>query len=207
MIRMRNATILLVGLAIVGCDAKESATEPEDSSTPAAVVESSRTAPPTEDQIKTILEAVSQGDVDAMKVAFGDDIDPNFTFADGKTVLSAAASLGNLEVATFMLEIGADPAKGDQRGMTPLHYAALYSRGDSVIPILIEAGVSVNVREASGLTPLHCAATGDSEATVALLLDRGADKTLKDGFGATPEKTANLNDKVAIARIIQSHTK
>jgi ankyrin repeat protein len=65
----------------------------------------------------------------------------------------------------------------------------------------------VNVREASGLTPLHCAATGDSESTVRLLFEKGADPKLKDGFGATPERTAILNKKEKLATLIQQLTK
>lgn len=204
---MRYIIIILIGLFSAGCDSKQSAGEPEVESTSTEVVDSARTKTPSEDEIKTVLEALSRGDLEAVKAGFGEDIDPDFTFADGKTVLSAAASLGNLETTRFMLEIGANPKKGDSRGMTPLHYAALYGRGDSVIPVLIKAGVSVNVREASGLTPLHCAATGDSEATVKLLLASGADKTLKDGFGSTPAETAELNGKAELARVIQDYTK
>lgn len=204
---MRYSIFFLCSFLIAGCDSKQSAGKPDVELTSAEIVDSSRTKTPSEDEIKVILEALSRDDLEAVKEGFGDDIDPDFTFADGKTVLSASASLGNLDATKFMLEIGANPNKGDYRGMTPLHYAALYGRGDSVIPVLIDVGVSVNVREASGLTPLHCAATGDSEATVKLLLASGADKNLKDGFGSTPAKTAELNNKAELARVIKDYTK
>jgi ankyrin repeat protein len=184
--------ILLTLLSICGCS---------KSNQPSA-----RSTKPSDDQIKAILTALSTGDIATMKSQFGETLDPNFTFADGKTTISASSSVGNAEATRYLLSIGADPAKGDKRGMTPLHYAALYGR-DSVIPILTGAGVSVNVREASGLTPLHCAATGDSESTVRLLFEKGADPKLKDGFGATPERTAILNKKEKLATLIQQLTK
>jgi len=163
---------------------------------------STRQTKPTDDQIRAILAALSAGRSDTVRAQFGDSLDPNFTFADGKTVISAAAAIGNAEIIPYLIEIGGDATKADKRGMTPLHYAAFYGR-DAVIPILISAGVSANVRDATGLTPLHCAATGESEATIKVLVKNGADLKLKDGFGATPEKTAELNEKRSLANLLK----
>jgi Ankyrin repeats (3 copies) len=165
-----------------------------------------RSVKPSEEHIKAMLTALTKGDVASAKAEFGDTVDPNFTFADQKTLISASAAIGNVEITRYLLEIGADPKKGDKRGMTPLHYAALYGR-DTVIAVLIKAGASVNARDSTGLTPLHCAATGDSESTVQVLMENGADPQLKDRFGSNPEKTASLNDKPNLASLIRKLAK
>ena len=206
--RIVHRILTLAYLLVVGCnDTPKQSEKPEAPSESSQEQEKPRTEIPEDDQIKKILEAIVKDDLETVRKIFSNTIDPDFTFADGKTVLSAAASLGNEGATKLMLEIGADPTKGDQRGMTPLHYAALYGRGDAVIPLLINAGASVNAQENTGLTPLHCAATGDSENTVKVLLNLGADTRLKDNFGSTPAKTAELNEKVDLSKLIQAHKK
>ena len=64
---------------------------------------------------------------------------------------------------------------------------------------LIPAGVSVNVADVDGRTPLHLAALHGNLATVSMLLDCGADFTLRDRFGRTAvDEALQSNNRVCL---------
>ena len=77
----------------------------------------------------------------------------------------------------------------DDRGRTPLHYAA---KGDhaAVVQLLVSRGADVNAADLRGLTPLHLAAMANAEVTVGILLGAGADPTLADEDDDTPQALA-----------------
>ena len=75
----------------------------------------------------------------------------------------------------------------DDRGLTPLHYAANSSRDPSVVALLLERGADVGATSNDGFTPLHAAARGNPEPSVIeLLLDYGADIEARDSNDSTP---------------------
>ena len=85
------------------------------------------------------------------------------------------------------LKKGVDINALDDRGLTPLHYAARSSTDVSVVALLLDRGADVNARSSQGFTPLHTAASGNTKPSViALLLDRGADIEARDSNGGTP---------------------
>lgn len=81
------------------------------------------------------------------------------------------------------------------RGRTFLHLAAECGRADVVEWLLEEHSLNVNARSqkntaTSRMTPLHFAAWTGSAEVVQLLLDHGADPSLRDGHGFTPKDIA-----------------
>lgn len=88
-------------------------------------------------------------------------------------------------------------------GPNVLEYAMLYGaiKGDiGFIQSLIPAGVSVNVADVDGRTPLHLAALHGNLATVSMLLDCGADFTLRDRFGRTAvDEALQSNNRPALS--------
>ncbi|MCJ1282616.1 hypothetical protein MMC26_001941 [Xylographa opegraphella] len=93
----------------------------------------------------------------------------------GTTALHVAARNGCTDVATLLLDHGADiEAKGDEMGRigeTPLHCAA--SEGhEIVVKLLCDRGANRVVESTTGATPLFLATAGNHlEAVVALLVD------------------------------------
>ena len=56
-----------------------------------------------------------------------------------------------------MIKAGADVNMKDRFGWTPLHVAALYSNGMSVVKLLIDRGANINAITDVGRTPLQIA--------------------------------------------------
>ena len=118
--------------------------------------------------------------------------------------LGNAAFFGHWKVADFLLARGANVAWTEpETGETPLH-SALCKAGrphyGRVVRLLLDAGADPNSRtipghetgafmrdvRTRGETPLHRAAAYADPATIALLLERNADRTLTDANGDTP---------------------
>ena len=112
-----------------------------------------------------------------------DYVDTDETYYRGNTALHEAAIGNHVDVASYLLENGADIHRIGKRrdGFTPLHYAASY--GNLEMAELLEAnGANVNavvetkVAKRVGITPLHLAVEDDKHvAMVDFLIDKGAD--------------------------------
>ncbi len=116
----------------------------------------------------------------------------------GQTLLHLAAAEGDLEVATWLLDRGADPnAANDcadgcaERGYTPLH-AALTFRDDEMTALLLARGAPVDAAGADGRTALHVAAAGGKLSGAFVLARHGADLTRADATGKTPADLAGV---------------
>ncbi|MGE7863473.1 ankyrin repeat domain-containing protein [Bacillus mobilis] len=105
---------------------------------------------------------------------------------DGWTLLHLAGYFGQKEIASFLLESGADihnRAKNENEN-TPLQ-AAIANKQSELVAFLIEKGSDVNVIQSGGWTGLHEAALLGSEEIVMLLLENGANKAIKKNDGKT----------------------
>lgn len=115
------------------------------------------------------------------------------------SLLMAAVNMEDIEFAAYLIEAGADVNLGLPRGgETALHKAAVNNKFKSM-QLLINKGGEVNRRakdggrsemavfgELWGECPLHIAAVRSDRNIIELLLDAGADKTLKTSQGKTP---------------------
>lgn len=103
-------------------------------------------------------------------------LDVNASNGNGETPLMFAALRGQLDWARRLLERG---AKVHQAGWSPLHYAATGPEPQIVV-LLLDRGAPVDAPSPNRTTPLMMAARYGAEASVDLLLARGADKRLRN---------------------------
>ncbi len=123
---------------------------------------------------------------------------------DGRTPLYNAARNSNLEVIEALLAAGADPDVRDGNGSTPLHWAVAILfpiPNPEVIAALLAAGIDPDVQDEDGDTPLHDAAGASLTYTelhageaIEVLLDAGADATIRNAADRTPWDVAQENE-------------
>jgi ankyrin repeat protein len=93
----------------------------------------------------------------------------------------------SLKVAKLLIERGADLAKKTEKGNTALHYACLKGTG-GLVQTLVDLKADVNVSNQKGTTALILATQNRlfGEKIVPVMIQAGADMTLKDEDGRTP---------------------
>lgn len=115
--------------------------------------------------------------------------------------LMMAAMRGDLKVAAALIDKDADVNK---TGWTPLHYAASSTQGDQlgVAKLLLENAAYIDAASPNGSTPLMMAAMYGNASTLKLLLDEGADPTLKNQLGLTAVDFAQRADRKEMVELI-----
>jgi ankyrin repeat protein len=111
----------------------------------------------------------------------------------GKTALHHAAGMGHEEIVAFLLGQGAVASLTDVEGVTPL----MCGSGDGhleVVEILLQhsGGQGLGDRDRDGCTALHYAASWGYDEVVSFLLVAGADPTVTDNEGRTPQTLAEF---------------
>lgn len=119
----------------------------------------------------------------------------------GATSLHGAVANRNLEIAGFLLEMGAyTDADADYNG-TPLNVAV--DKGDiKMAELLLRHKADPDHVGAYGATPLHTAAAEGHEAMVRLLLAMGAKTTVRDRYGWLPINWARQNGHAKVADML-----
>lgn len=90
-------------------------------------------------------------------------------------------------------------------GMTLLGWAMSVKDHVAMVNFLLRQGAKVNVKDDNGDTPLHYAARHKSPIYAAILLDSGADNTIKNNQGVTPAELAKEKNRFATAEYILNH--
>ncbi len=115
--------------------------------------------------------------------------------------LMLAALKGFADVCQTLLERNADVNKP---GWTPLHYAATGGNVD-IMKMLLDHYAYIDASSPNGSTPLMMAAMYGSSSAVKLLLEAGADSTLKNDLGLTALDFALKADRADSADLIAAN--
>jgi len=137
-------------------------------------------------------------------VANGADVNEQ---GDEGTPLHAAVLQGDISIAAFLLDKGADiEAPKAPAGYKPLHIAASYGKPE-MVAFLLERGAQANGRDFDERTPLHLVARLGYAKIAKLLIDSGADVDAVDGHAKhTALHSAILTDKKDIVILLLDHS-
>jgi uncharacterized protein len=123
---------------------------------------------------------------------------------DGWTGLHLAAFFGHRELATLLLDQGADAlaVSENEEGALPIRSAAAGGHAD-VVRLLIERGCPADARNGAGdFTALHVAAVAGNVELVRLLLEAGADAKLTNGDGESACDLARKGSHAAVLELL-----
>ena len=120
--------------------------------------------------------------------------------AQDESPLMLAALHGLLAECQGLIERGADVNKP---GWAPLHYAATHGHL-AVMQLLIDESAYLDAESPNGSTPLMMAAHYGTPSAVKLLLESGADPTLKNNLGLSAIDFAHQANRVESAAIISA---
>jgi ankyrin repeat protein len=176
--------------------------------------------------------AVLRDDADTVRRLLQRGFDPNTPNPEGETALLIAIREGSRQVVELLLDVpGVDverrnrhdesplmlaAIKGERAwvqrliardadvnkpGWTPLHYAA--SRGHvEIMQMLLDEHAYIDAASPNGTTPLMMAARYGTPAAVKLLLEEGADPSLKNDLGLTAIDFAQMAKNAESAELI-----
>ncbi|HXF52940.1 MAG TPA: quinoprotein dehydrogenase-associated putative ABC transporter substrate-binding protein [Hyphomicrobiaceae bacterium] len=134
----------------------------------------------------------------------------------GYRPLAMAIADGRYEVAKAMMEAGADVSVASgAEGLTPLMLVAAQTapaEGSRFLPgstrpidiakALVERKADVNAQAKNGMTALMIAATHNNAPMIGLLMEAGADPSLKNAQGLTATDLAEKNGNLEAAQAI-----
>jgi len=123
----------------------------------------------------------------------------------GSTKLHDACSSGDIAVATFLLDKGADIHARNRMGATPLWVAAVYDQKE-IVELLLEREANINALDRRRqCTPLWIAVRNGNKDTVELLIRKGANIHTSDNEGRTPLAIAKQRGHTEIVELLKKH--
>jgi ankyrin repeat protein len=158
---------------------------------------------------EALVALVNSGDIGKLKAYLSmPGVNVNDRSENDQSLLDYAAEQNQTVVTRFLIDNGARvdafQTQGPNRGLTPLHRAAMADAAD-VAELLLAHGAEVNVRGPLGITPLILAASNGSRRTAEILLSHGADISVPTGHRETALSEATAHGHLDIVRLLLMH--
>jgi ankyrin repeat protein len=118
-----------------------------------------------------------------------------------ESALMLAALAGMTDVCRRLITLDADVNKP---GWTPLHYAASGGHAE-IVQLLLEHSAYIDAQSPNQSTPLMMAAMYGNTRTLSVLLEAGADASVKNQKGMTALDFAREADRQGAVALIQRH--
>ena len=126
-----------------------------------------------------LADAAMKRDVATVRKLLDDKVDVNAPGADGTPALHWLVRVDDFDTARRLIRAGADPAKPNRYGATPMSLACANGNAQ-MIALLLEAGADANASDKQGETALMTATKVGSVDAVKTLLDHGAQIDSRD---------------------------
>uniref|UniRef100_A0A5F9C2B9 Ankyrin 3 n=1 Tax=Oryctolagus cuniculus TaxID=9986 RepID=A0A5F9C2B9_RABIT len=110
-----------------------------------------------------------------------------------------------MDIATTLLEYGADANAVTRQGIASVHLAAQEGHVD-MVSLLLGRNANVNLSNKSGLTPLHLAAQEDRVNVAEVLVNQGAHVDAQTKMGYTPLHVGCHYGNIKIVNFLLQHS-
>ncbi len=144
--------------------------------------------------------AARRGHEDLAEVLIGGGANVNPT-NECRKPLHWAVKRGHTNIVKLLIEKGADVNAEDCYSDMPLHYA-MWSKRKEAARLLLDNGANPNARDMSSFAPLHYAPNKD---IAELLITKGADINLNNGWGGTALSRAKKKGHTEIVELLRRH--
>uniref|UniRef100_A0A803T9U4 Ankyrin repeat domain-containing protein 17 n=1 Tax=Anolis carolinensis TaxID=28377 RepID=A0A803T9U4_ANOCA len=151
---------------------------------------------------RSLAEACSEGDVNAVRKLLIEGRSVNEHTEEGESLLCLACSAGYYELAQVLLAMHANVEdRGVKGDITPL-MAAANGGHVKIVKLLLAHGADVNAQSSTGNTALTYACAGGYVDVVKALLESGASIEDHNENGHTPLMEAGSAGHVEVARVL-----
>jgi len=153
---------------------------------------------------RPLVDAVKNGDTDAVRALLKRGTDVNAAAADGATALHWASYRDAVDTADLLIRAGAKVDAANDLGATPLWMASL-NGSSAMVRRLLEAGAHPNLTLLLGETPLMIASRSGNPDVVTQLIDKGASVNARGPRGQTALMWAVAEQHPDVVKVLLAH--